>query len=278
MSDFIVGHPLLGLSIGIDNNVADIQKELQLLLNCLNCIQMSDNTMHLKIDIDFDGYYIEWIKGKYYGLHSKSDLLWVLNEILFDQVLEKIDGWAFLHAGAVICEKKLLVFLADSNVGKSTFVTAMCANGFTYLSDDIVPINTKLRYVTSFCKPIAIRNTKIIESYVKTPMFHQLSIDITYSNQRKCLYFPINTVSYDQTWPIHAIIFLHRDPIYITPTFYELSKSKGMANLMKRFIYTPVTEVPSLSMNLVKEFPVYELCYAGIESIKSILHLFYDII
>jgi hypothetical protein len=83
---------------------------------------------------------------------------------------------------------------------------------------------------------------------------------------------------YDQTWPIHAIIFLHRDPIYITPTFYELSKSKGMANLMKRFIYTPVTEVPSLSMNLVKEFPVYELCYAGIESIKSILHLFYDII
>jgi hypothetical protein len=278
MNDFIVGHPLLEFNIEIENNVVDIKNELELLLSCLHCIQTCDNMMRIKIDTDMDGYYIKWNNSTYYGLQNKSDLLWVLNEILFDQVLTETDGWAFLHAGAVICEEKLLVFLADSNMGKSTFVTAMCANGSTYLSDDVVPLNTKLKYVTSYCKPIAIRNTKIIERYLETNMFHESSINITYNNQRKCLYFPTRTVSNDQTWPIHAIIFLHRDPLHKTPILCELSRSKGATNLMKKFIHTSVEKVPSLSMFLAKELPFYELHYAGIELIKSIPNLFCDVI
>lgn len=47
----------------------------------------------------------------------------------------------WLHAGAAVLNGRALLFVAPYGRGKSTLVTQLCARGFSYASDDIVPVD-----------------------------------------------------------------------------------------------------------------------------------------
>lgn len=47
----------------------------------------------------------------------------------------------FLHAAAVARDQRCLVISAPSGVGKSTLCWTLCHNGFSYMSDELAPID-----------------------------------------------------------------------------------------------------------------------------------------
>lgn len=49
----------------------------------------------------------------------------------------------WLHAGAVSDGSRSILLVGESGVGKSTFVVELCRRGWSYLSDDVVPIDTE---------------------------------------------------------------------------------------------------------------------------------------
>ena len=47
----------------------------------------------------------------------------------------------WLHAGAVACRGRVVLFPGGRGCGKSTLVTSLCGRGWGYLSDDVVPLD-----------------------------------------------------------------------------------------------------------------------------------------
>jgi hypothetical protein len=56
----------------------------------------------------------------------------------------------WLHAGAVASEGRAVLFLGRYGRGKSTFTTELCARGWSYLSDDVVPVDVARGNVLPF--------------------------------------------------------------------------------------------------------------------------------
>ncbi len=48
----------------------------------------------------------------------------------------------WFHSGAVVRHNRAVLFVGAGGRGKSTFVTRLCAKGWLYVSDDVVPIDT----------------------------------------------------------------------------------------------------------------------------------------
>lgn len=64
--------------------------------------------------------------------------------------------FAFLHAGGVEVDGRVILLPGRSHAGKSTLVTAFLKRGARYLSDDMVPIDSSLR-AWPFPRPLGIR-------------------------------------------------------------------------------------------------------------------------
>ena len=56
----------------------------------------------------------------------------------------------WFHAGAAAANGRAILFPGPRGRGKSTLVTGLCARGWTYLSDDIVPLSISSGHVVSF--------------------------------------------------------------------------------------------------------------------------------
>ena len=55
------------------------------------------------------------------------------------------DEFAFLHAGGVVLNGRAILLPGRSHAGKSSLVEAFLRRGASYLSDDMIPIDRKLR-------------------------------------------------------------------------------------------------------------------------------------
>jgi hypothetical protein len=65
--------------------------------------------------------------------------------------------FAFLHAGGVEVDGRVILLPGRSHAGKSTLVTAFLKRGARYLSDDMVPVDSSLR-AWPFPRPLGIRS------------------------------------------------------------------------------------------------------------------------
>lgn len=65
--------------------------------------------------------------------------------------------FAFLHAGCVEVDGRVILLPGRSYAGKSTLVAAFLRRGAAYLSDDMVPIDRRLR-AHPFPRPIGLRS------------------------------------------------------------------------------------------------------------------------
>jgi hypothetical protein len=72
---------------------------------------------------------------------SLQDVLQSLKyDVAFHLILSRPD-LLWLHAGAVAYQGKVLILSGASGRGKSTLVANLCAHGWTYLADDIIPVD-----------------------------------------------------------------------------------------------------------------------------------------
>jgi hypothetical protein len=77
----------------------------------------------------------------------------VLRCIRFSVIQMLIAAWPellWLHAGAAASGQRAMLLAGPRGYGKSTLVTGLCARGWTYLSDDIVPIDPRTHHALPF--------------------------------------------------------------------------------------------------------------------------------
>jgi hypothetical protein len=84
------------------------------------------------------------------GDGSLADVLrWVRFSVI-QVLMQARSELLWLHAGAAASSERALLFPGPRGRGKSTLVTGLCARGWTYLSDDIVPLNPRSSCVVPF--------------------------------------------------------------------------------------------------------------------------------
>lgn len=103
----------------------------------------------------------QWVLGdKHSNLTRKlklpGDLIYHLTDRIVYHLADKSEGVHCLHAAAVAKDGCAMVIPANSGAGKSTFTTWLSANGFDYLTDELILIDGQ-RNLRGIARPIQIK-------------------------------------------------------------------------------------------------------------------------
>ena len=103
-------------------------------------------------------------------LKLPGDLIYHLTDRIVFHLADKTEGVHCLHAGAVAKHGKALVIPANSGAGKSSFTTWLCANGFDYLTDELILVDEN-RQIEGIARPIQIKPHGIdaVEHLIQQP-------------------------------------------------------------------------------------------------------------
>lgn len=103
-------------------------------------------------------------------LNQPGDLIYHLTDRIVYHLANSAQGVHCLHAASVSFEGRALVIPANSGAGKSSFTTWLVANGFDYLTDELILIDTK-RQIQGVARPIQIKPHGIdaIQSLLQEP-------------------------------------------------------------------------------------------------------------
>ena len=130
---------------------------------------------------------------------SLDDILVWFNKEVIHHLIQANPDLLWLHAGAAAYRGSAVVFPGAWGRGKSTLVTNLCENGWTYLSDDIIPIDLNSFKVIPFLNSPTIRENSGQEMPLHRIVELQ-KIEIDLKQERLCR----------EPMPIGAIVF----PIY----------------------------------------------------------------
>lgn len=135
---------------------------------------------------------------------SRPDLLW-------------------LHAGAVSRGSGSVLFVGDSGAGKSTFVIELCRRGWRYMSDDVVPVDTRTGSALPFPLTPSVRTQDVTDD-------DAVPQDVR-GPGKKWVQEPLERIARD-TCPVEAIIFLE----------FDASSEARMERLTARYAEALLTE------------------------------------
>ncbi|MDR4499310.1 MAG: hypothetical protein MRK02_15545 [Candidatus Scalindua sp.] len=88
---------------------------------------------------------------------SLNTILEFLNKVVIHHLIQAHPNLLWIHAGAVVYRDYAVVFSGAWGKGKSTLVTSLCDHGWTYLSDDIVPLDLSSGKVIPFSQTPTVR-------------------------------------------------------------------------------------------------------------------------
>jgi hypothetical protein len=212
------------------------------------------NGYRLSIDGDLWATYPsieETIRALHYEIplqliQGRSDLLW-------------------LHAGAVANEEGAVIVSGASGRGKSTLVTRLCEQGWSFLSDDILPLDMQTDMVKPFPKTPMVR-------YSTEPDLPAESL----SSLKKRRFSPSKIC--ERPVPIQAIVF----PLYkhqATESLLTCSPATATVRLLEHnlnFVRHKEKAVAYLSQ-LLTTVPAYTLPFANGEKAGEIVGQTYAI-
>jgi hypothetical protein len=107
-----------------------------------------------------------WKNGEYHIIpdseasaqnRTLSDVLPRLKYEVVMRLIQARPDLLWFHAGAAAYRGSAVVFCAPGGRGKSTLVTSLCKRGWTYLSDDVVPLDLNSGKVIPFPLTPAVR-------------------------------------------------------------------------------------------------------------------------
>jgi hypothetical protein len=84
--------------------------------------------------------YLE-VAGKRRAHGAPEDLVPALEGLVYDRLLRPERGLAVLHAAVAARGRRAVLFLGDSGAGKSVLSLRLARRGWTYLSDDLAPVD-----------------------------------------------------------------------------------------------------------------------------------------
>jgi hypothetical protein len=88
---------------------------------------------------------------------SLADVLRCLRFSVVQLLIQAQPDLLWVHAGAAASGGRAVLFPGSRGRGKSTLVTGLCARGWFYLSDDIVPLDSRTGGVIPFPQTPAVR-------------------------------------------------------------------------------------------------------------------------
>jgi hypothetical protein len=88
--------------------------------------------------------------------------LWTLTDALRYRMLEVVESrlarYVSLHAAAVARDGRLVLFAGPSGAGKTTLTLALLGAGWSYLTDDLAPVDRATGEVEPFPKPLGVKD------------------------------------------------------------------------------------------------------------------------
>ena len=212
---------------------------------------------------DDDGLWI--LKDKASDITRKlgqtGDVVYHLSDRIVFHIADKSQGVHCLHAACVAYKGQALVIPADSGAGKSTLTTWLVAQGFDYLSDELILVYPD-GHIEGIARPIQIKFHGI------TPIEALIAEQDLVETGKQVTAVPVaalsNASSLDRADGIALFLF----PKFEKGSgfsFEQLTSAKAGLNLMGNHVNARSLEGHGFSamMELMRNTPSYALHYGG---------------
>lgn len=185
------------------------------------------------------------------GDGSLPDVLRCLRFSVIRLLLESRKELIWFHGGAAAERHRAVIFPGERGRGKSTLVTALCAHGWKYLSDDVLPVDPVNGRVLPFPQTPAVR----VHPGVEMPpdwLGKAIKTTVELSPRRIAR----------GAQPISAIVFPHYRPGE-SQTIERLSPAPAALELLETCwnFHTHRTRAVQYVSELLARVPAYRLHY-----------------
>lgn len=199
-------------------------------------------------------------------LHQAGDVIYHLTDRIVFHIADKAENVHCLHAASVAKGECALVVPANSGAGKSTFTTWLTANGFEYLTDELILVDSDSR-LEGLARPIQIKfhGLQAIDHLLMKPELVQKGKFAT-ALPVECL----NGMSTYERKKLTAFVF----PKYQKGadfSFEKLSSADAGMRLMANHVNARNLEGHGFRamMKLIRNTPSYSLEYGGFDTLPS---------
>jgi len=211
----------------------------------------------------------------YAGTSSYDIAYTVINEVIRQCIYFNKNGCA-IHAAAIESGGGGVLLPGVSGCGKSTFTSWLVTNGANYLTDELVMLAEPDFRISSFTRPISIKNGSIpvIATFLNVKQDEIVS-------GRNGIMLPhrlLNQNSLAMTPPLSLVLF----PQYqagAEPQISKISPAAGCLKLMECFVNARNVSGHGITYiaDLARRIPIYQLVYGSFEGLQGVLnHTFPD--
>ncbi len=197
-------------------------------------------------------------------IKQAGDLVYHLTDRMVFHTANNAEGVHCIHAAAVSYRGGVLIVPAKSGAGKSTFTAWLVANGFDYITDELILLDDQFR-VDGISRPIQIKSNGL--EAIKPLLVNQ---DFAQGNMANAI--PISSLGgklFDpNSAPSHLAAFVFpqfgRESEF---NFSELSAAQAGLQLMNNHVNARNLEDHGFRamMALVRATPRYALSYGGFD-------------
>lgn len=238
--------------VAVYSNVAEVLTRIRRNFGQMLALEPKNIIGQLQVSRKNGEYYL---LGGSEGNTRNSTLDDVLCSVKYEAIVALIKArpdLLWLHAGAAADQGSAIVISGCSGRGKSTLVTSLCTRGWSYLSDDVLPLNLNSGKVIPFPRTPEVREN--IGRELPPEQIQQLKqIEFKLKPEAVC----------KQAMPIKALVFptysLH-SPTQILP----YSPATAALELLQNCInFTDHKQIAVRHVcELVKHLPTFRLFYS----------------
>ncbi len=220
----------------------------------------------LSIVHDGEGYRVDGAKMFEGEQESPRGVLQCLKFEVIHRFVEVHPELLWLHAGAASQDDSALMLCGAWGSGKSTMVGNLCKKGWTYLSDDIVPIHMESGKLVSF--PL----TPMMRSHDAEDHKSRLSADAV-ANLNKQVVELADGAYASRHQSLSAIVFPQYDPTVSQVALTAISPAAATLELLRNCLNLKYHKEDAVQFlgTLVEKLPVYMLRYNDGEKAAALL-------
>jgi hypothetical protein len=171
-----------------------------------------------------EDFYIDTERGESLRAKTDGELLHLFEKEIRFQLQELRRDLYFVHGAVLQFHGKACMLIGPTKSGKSTTTWALLRHGFSYLSDELAPVDSKNLHVYPYPRAIWLRRVApgAQESRRKIETSWMLCIP---TNQ-----FPKGTT--EKPIPLGALFFVRYDPGSSQPSLRTVPKSVAAAKIL----------------------------------------------
>lgn len=202
---------------------------------------------------------------------NKADISNFICRYLFHP--ENFSNAEFLHGGAVCKNGNTFAFLGNTGAGKSTLISELVNNNYSYLTDDVIPILGD-GMIYSYPKPILLRDINHLKFDITKSTQIKYVAYTSYNNSNRHIVIPNNVISTKCKVEIKDIFVLNRDNFNTDLELKKLEGESAFCSLYNNFRTTGLKDNFMSTIKLIKSLNIYEVRYSDVKQINNLLNSF----